>query len=215
MTTVGVDAQKLNRVDALRFPSYNYHYHAFKNKQLCDLIHERTRGPTPSFRRVTQERNRQAKICHKLEIAAVPGTTGRDIYQYNCFYATPAPCQPDFIARARVRPQDFQRWLHHSTPVTTSLARERWCEFLNKCPERFQIKLPLEGQGQTCTPYFDGGYALRYLRPDRTTGVGLIRSQERFRPIKRGNAATDSPFRPVVVSNALTSGQLKCLARHM
>ena len=67
---------------------------------------------------------------------------------------TPVPCKPDLITRARIRPRDFQRWCYDSTPVVGTRAREQWAEFLNRCPERFQIDLPLEGCGQTNTVRF-------------------------------------------------------------
>ncbi|KAK3764125.1 hypothetical protein RRG08_039295 [Elysia crispata] len=213
MTTVGVDPEKVNRVDALRFPSYNYHYIAFKRKQLRDLINERNRTLPPQFRRVTEERNRQARECRKLEIAAVPGTVCPQAGSVCCHAlppAVPVPCKPDLIARARLKPSDYQRWFHHTTPVVTTRAREQWTEFLNRCPERYQIVLPLEGHGPgKCTPYFDGGYALRYLRPYSTRGQVLERFRERPFPCKLDPTTSTRPYHhlldPTTINSILPS----------
>ncbi|GFS08703.1 hypothetical protein ElyMa_006601300 [Elysia marginata] len=65
--------------------------------------------------------------------------------------AVPVPCKPDLITRARISPKELQRWYQDTAPVVTSLARDRWTDFLNKCPERYQIEVPREDQGQCCT----------------------------------------------------------------
>ncbi|RUS85428.1 hypothetical protein EGW08_006819 [Elysia chlorotica] len=207
MTTVGVDSEKPNRVDSLHFQSYNYSYPAFKRKQLRDLISEETRCPAPKFRRVAVERSRQASECRKVEIAAVPGTVYQDSFSRCCHYlppAKPAPCTPDLVVRARIKPSHCQRWRHDSTPVVTTGTRYRWADFLDKCPERYDIVLPLETQGPgQCTPYFDGGYALRYLRPFCTRGQGMESWRERPIHANKLIPTDNSPYRPIVVCHSL------------
>ncbi|CAG5128388.1 unnamed protein product [Candidula unifasciata] len=213
MTTVGVDVFKPARVDALWYNSYNYQYPSFKQKQLCDCFDCYRSKPLPAFRRSSVERMRQECLCYKDRIAGVPerirreatilpwpASSGQESGNEAVVAPLAVPARPptDFLVRPRISPKEYRRWRFETTPVMSSQTREEWNQFLSRCPERFDIQLPLAVPGDGIQPYYDGGYCLRFLRPHITKGLGMQSCSERIIGESQG-PATDSPYRNITV----------------
>ncbi|GFO47436.1 hypothetical protein PoB_007394100 [Plakobranchus ocellatus] len=63
--------------------------------------------------------------------------------------AAPASPKLRLTSYPKITPLSYHRWYQETVPVVDALAREQWSEFLNRCPERYQIDLPLEGCGES------------------------------------------------------------------
>ncbi|GFO02703.1 testis, prostate and placenta-expressed protein [Plakobranchus ocellatus] len=70
MTTVGVDAARPARVDALRVPSYAYHYPSLKRVQLAAVKHGMFHPDVPRLRRMDMD-----NAIHKLSDEHCRNTT--------------------------------------------------------------------------------------------------------------------------------------------
>ncbi|KAH9492519.1 hypothetical protein Btru_046307 [Bulinus truncatus] len=208
MTTVGFDHETPWRVDALSYPSYNYPYPAFKRAQLdqCYRLNFSTRPPM--FRRLDADRIRSYTECERREATAMPGATKRDLDAL-AWMTRLVNDEPDFLT-PNLNSKEYARWRFETTPLFTTETRSGWSHFLNRCPERFNVSLPLEAPGKdsTVNPYFDGGYAIRYLRSDLTRGLGMERWPERPLGYIQG-PADNSPFRAIKVNNALADFKVK------
>ncbi|KAK0040849.1 testis prostate and placenta-expressed protein [Biomphalaria pfeifferi] len=204
MTTIGVCKEQPWRVDVLAYPSYNYPYPSFRQTQLDACIAQRRSRRPPMFRRLTGSET-------------VPGTTRSDLDTQTWLakeddgLGTPTmpllpPIQPvepsPDPTRPNLNPKEYARWRFETSPLVTTHTRSDWSNFLNRCPERFCISLPLEKPGNGLLPYYDGGYALRYLRPGLNGGIGIERWSERPFGYIQG-PSVPSPYRTIKVNNAL------------
>ncbi|PVD21490.1 hypothetical protein C0Q70_19664 [Pomacea canaliculata] len=149
MTTVGVQPQTVERVNALQLPSYAYHYPHFKRVQLAAVKEQLFHPNLPTLRRMEMDTHMQK----------LPDEHSR----------TSTTCGPGL---AVVILCDVQ-----SCCLTVLLrkVRDEWSAFLCKCPERFDIKLPEVPPKKDL--HFTG-YAVRYLRPDVTRGWRYTLQQE-------------------------------------
>ncbi|XP_059162394.1 uncharacterized protein LOC131945811 isoform X2 [Physella acuta] len=213
MTTIGVIQDQYHRVDALRFPSYNYHYPAFRKSQISVCI-----PPSPIFRGVDADRKRRLCECKKrqggpnraeleaLKMAAEMKESKKPISVSLREVPMPIPAEPkpDLLARPRLNAKEYARWRFETTPVVTTQARAEWNCFLNRCPERFNIELPEEisGDGTQRKHYYDRGYSLPYLRPHLTRGWGLEPYNNQPLGVFYGPADI-SPYRSIRVTNNL------------
>ncbi|CAL1527297.1 unnamed protein product [Lymnaea stagnalis] len=220
MTTIGVHKDTPWRVGALRMPSYNYQYAAFKQAQLCDHVNVYTAKTSPIFRSADEDRKRRFRECLRREAAVASGAANFEVKIWDLMSsnskaqvetlvlppAVAAVPEPDLLVRVRIGAKDYARWRFETTPVVTTQARAEWNHFLNRCPERFDISLPVESPGTK--PYYDGGYALRYLCPHLTRGLGLeLWSTTQFGYIQ--GPVDISPFREIQVHNALADSRAR------
>lgn len=170
MTTVGVQSMVVDRVNAMRMPSYTYHYPHIKRVQLA-AVKESTFHPNlPTLRRMDMDTIRQLLSDEHSR--------------------TTTTCGPDDFARAKTtlfeQPKQHFASLniteagraHHklyTTPCEIKKAREEWSKFLCSAPERFDIKLPDLPEKKDM--HFTG-YNIRYLRPDVTRSWKYTLRQE-------------------------------------
>ncbi|KAK6962283.1 hypothetical protein BgiMline_032375 [Biomphalaria glabrata] len=217
MTTIGVCKEQPWSVDALAYPSYNYPYPCFKQAQLDACIAQRRSRRPPMFRRLDADRIRNYQKCSLMEATAVPGTTRSELDAQTWLAKDddgldtltlpllppiqPVEPSPD-PTRPNLNPKEYARWRFETSPLVTTHTRSDWSNFLNRCPERFCISLLLEKPGNGLLPYYDGGCALRYLRPGLTRGIGIERWSERPFGYIQG-PSVPSPYRAIKVNNAL------------
>lgn len=160
MTTVGVRPTEVERVAALQMPSYSYHYPSFKRVQLAAVKEGMFHPNLPTIRRMDMdnsrdllpdEHSRTTTSCGPVDFARATGSA-----------FAPAPRR-----LSSLNITDTGRQVHrlYTTPDELKKTRDEWSAFLDKCPERFDIKLP-EVPNQKDLKFV--GYGVRYLRPDVT-----------------------------------------------
>jgi len=170
MTTVGVQPTVVDRVKAMEMPSYSYHYPHIKRVQLA-AVKEGTFHPhLPTFRRMDMDtarhllpdqHSRTTTTCGPADFARAKTT----------HFAPPS----QHLASLGITEQGRAHHRQYTTPHELKNAREEWSKFLDKCPERFDIKLPsIEDKNDL---HFSG-YNVRYLRPDLTRSWRYTLTQE-------------------------------------
>jgi len=170
MTTVGVAASQPERVDALRMPSYTYHYPGLKRVQLAAVKTGMFHPSPPRLRRMDMD-----TAIHKLSDEHCRTTTTCGPRDFAA--ATATPFQPPAQRLHSIGITETGKAQHrlHTTPEELSRTKAEWSNFLNKSPERFDIKLPELGSSKDI--HFEG-YAVRYLRPDVTKSWKYTLQQE-------------------------------------
>ncbi|RUS71294.1 hypothetical protein EGW08_020937 [Elysia chlorotica] len=171
MTTVGVDAARPARVDSLRVPSYAYHYPSFKRVQLAAVKHGMFHPDVPRLRRMDMD-----NAIHKLSDEHCRNTTSCGPRDFSNATSTPFMPPARRLHSFDITETGKQMHRQYTTPQELTRARKEWSDFLNKSPERYDIKLP-ELCGSAKDIHFDG-YAVRYLRPDVTKSWKYTLQQE-------------------------------------
>ncbi|KAK3603879.1 hypothetical protein CHS0354_042885 [Potamilus streckersoni] len=170
MTTVGVDPGPTERVNPMKIPSYSYQYPSFSRVQLASVKEGLFHPHLPSFRRMDMD-----TAGHKLpdEHCRTTTTCGPDDFKR----ATTTLFEPPAKRVPALTITETGKQLHryYTTPEELKKAREQWSDFLNRSPERFQIKIP-ELLGQKDQHFV--GYSVRYLRPEVTRSWRYTLRQE-------------------------------------
>lgn len=170
MTTVGVNASQPNRVDALRMPSYTYHYPSFKRVQLAAVKQGMFHPSAPRLRRMDMD-----NAIHKLSDEHCRNTTTCGPRDFSNATSTPFHPAPQRLHSYDITDTGKQLHRSYTTPQELTRARSEWSQFLNKSPERYDINLPTAGSSKDI--HFEG-YAVRYLRPDITKSWKYTLQQE-------------------------------------
>jgi len=160
MTTVGVAVAPSQRALPMDVPHYAYSYPSMSRVQLAAVKDGLFHPSLPSFRRMDMD-----TAGHKLPDEHCRTTTSCGPVDFrrarsSVFMAPTAPMKSANMT-------DTGRSLHryYSTPEELKQTRLQWSEFLDKSPERFQIRLPELPDSKGL--HFQG-YAVRYLRPEVT-----------------------------------------------
>lgn len=170
MTTVGVKADQPERVDALRMPSYTYHYPSFKRVQLAAVKQGMFHPNPPRLRRMDMD-----TAIHKLSDQHCRTTTSCGPRDFSEATSTPFIPTPQSLHSYDITDTGKQLHRLYTTPNELSKARAEWSDFLAKSPERMDIKLPELGDSKNI--HFEG-YNVRYLRPDVTKSWKYTLQQE-------------------------------------
>ncbi|XP_012947001.1 testis, prostate and placenta-expressed protein [Aplysia californica] len=170
MTTVGVNASQPDRVDALRMPSYTYHYPSFKRVQLAAVKQGMFHPSPPRLRRMDMD-----NAIHKLSDEHCRNTTTCGPRDFSNATSTPFMPPPQRLHSYDITETGKQVHRQYTTPEELARSRKEWSDFLAKSPERYDIKLPELGSSKDI--HFDG-YAVRYLRPDITKSWKYTLQQE-------------------------------------
>lgn len=170
MTTMGVDSKQVERVAALEMPSYSYHYPHLKRVQLA-AVKEGTFHPClPTFRRMDMDTARHLLPDQHCRTTTTCGPA--DFGKANTTVFAPPPQK---LSSMNITDQGRAHHRLYTTPDELKKARSEWSEFLDKSPERFDIKLPALPDKKDL--HFTG-YAVRYLRPDVTSSWNYTLRQE-------------------------------------
>eukprot|EP00745_Piridium_sociabile_P001192 TRINITY_DN107295_c2_g1_i1.p1 TRINITY_DN107295_c2_g1~~TRINITY_DN107295_c2_g1_i1.p1 ORF type:complete len:187 (-),score=37.39 TRINITY_DN107295_c2_g1_i1:79-639(-) len=162
MTTVGVEPKVVDRVHAMEMPSYTYHYPHIKRVQLAAVKEGLFHPHIPTFRRMDMDDNRCLLTDQHSRTSTTCGPEQFSRAKTSFF-------QPPAEQYASMNYTEMGRAHHrqYTTPEELTKARQEWSEFLCRCPERYDIKLPELPEKRDL--HF-AGYAVRYLRPDLTRG---------------------------------------------
>lgn len=170
MTTIDVQKAPRDRVLPMHVPSYSYQYPTVATVRLAAVKEGLYHPNLPTFRRMDMD------------------TCAQKLPDEHC--RTTTSCGPDDFKRANLsffKPPkrslttmeitETGRKLHRSytTPEELKNARKEWSTFLNKCPERYEIRLPEIPQNKDL--HFRG-YAVRYIRPEVTQSWRYTLTQE-------------------------------------
>ncbi|KAK7493780.1 hypothetical protein BaRGS_00014921 [Batillaria attramentaria] len=170
MTTIGVQPQVVERVAAMQMPSYSYHYPSFKRVQLASVKEGMFHPNLPTIRRMDMDNAR-----HMLSDEHSRNTTTCGPADFS--RATSSVFEPAPKRLSSLNITNAGRQVHklYTTPEELKKTRGEWSAFLDKCPERFDIKLPEMPDKKDL--HF-AGYAVRYLRPDVTRSWKYTLRQE-------------------------------------
>ncbi|WAR13529.1 TEPP-like protein [Mya arenaria] len=172
MTTVGVDPVKIERVNPMNIPSYSYQYPSFQRVQLAAVKEGLFHPRIPSFRRMDMD------------------TAGHKLPDEHC--RTTTMCGPVSQAITNTGKQIHRQY---TTPDELKRSRTEWSNFLNRSPERFNIKLP---DMPTEKDQRFVGYAVRYLRPEVTKSWSIFAINfaiTAFRRVETTDSIMASAFR--------------------
>ncbi|KAL5022503.1 hypothetical protein ScPMuIL_001658 [Solemya velum] len=170
MTTVGVDPGVTERLYPMKIPSYSYQYPSFRRVQLAAVKDGLYHPRLPTFRRMDMD-----TAAHKLADEHCRTTTqcGPEDFRRS----TTTLFTPPTKAMSGLGITETGRQLHrcYTTPDELKRTRTEWSDFLNRSPERYNIKIPElpESKDQRFQ-----GYAVRYLRPEITRSWKYTLSQE-------------------------------------
>jgi len=170
MTTVGVSASQPERVDALRMPSYTYHYPSFKRVQLAAVKQGMFHPAPPRLRRMDMD-----TAIHKLSDEHCRTTTTCGPRDFAEATSTPFIPPAQRLHSYDITETGKNQHRLYTTPQELARTRKEWSDFLAKSPERYDIKLPELGSSKDI--HFDG-YNVRYLRPDVTKSWKYTLQQE-------------------------------------
>lgn len=170
MTTVGVAPAVGDRILPVNVPSYSYHYPSVASVRLAAVKEGLFHPNLPTFRRMDMDTAR-----HKLPDEHCRTTTSCGPEDFG--RATTTLLQPPKRSLTSAGITDTGRQLHryYTTPDELTQTRLQWSDFLNKCPERYEIRLPELPQNRDL--HFRG-YAVRYLRPEVTSSWRYTLTQE-------------------------------------
>ncbi|XP_074645643.1 sperm microtubule inner protein 8-like isoform X3 [Tubulanus polymorphus] len=158
MTTVGVPPDPLDRTLPMKIPSYSYQYPSLRSIQLAAVKEGLYHPRIPSFRRMDMD-----TAAHKLpdEHCRTTTTCGPENFRR----ATTTLFSPPSKRLSSMNVTETGRKLHryYTTPEELNKTRSEWSEFLNRCPERYNIRLPELPENKDL--HFSG-YAVRYLKPE-------------------------------------------------
>nr|DAA06552.1 TPA_inf: TEPP protein [Lottia gigantea] len=159
MTTIGVKHVEKGRIYPKEIPSYSYQYPSFRRVQLAAVKDGLYHPNLPTFRRMDMD------------------TAGNKLPDEHC--RTTTSCGPDDFSRATttifapptkrlssINITETGRQMHryYTTPEELKKTKAEWSNFLNRCPERYNIQqLPSVPANKDL--HFSG-YNVRYSRPD-------------------------------------------------
>lgn len=170
MTTIGVEPAKVERVNPMNIPSYSYQYPTFQRVQLAAVKDGLFHPKLPSFRRMDMD-----TAGHKLpdEHCRTTTTCGPDDFHRATSTLFEPPKRRMSALTMTNTGKQIQR--NYTTPEELKRSRTEWSDFLNRSPERFNIKLP---DLPSAKDQHYVGYAVRYLRPEVTRSWRYTLHQE-------------------------------------
>lgn len=159
MTTLGVRPAPTQRVLPMNVPSYSYMYPSLQTIQLAAVKEGLYHPNLPSFRRMDMD-----TAAHRLPDEHCRTTTGcapEDFGKATMTQFTPSS-RP--LTTAGITETGRQLKNYYAYPHELRETRVDWGKFLDKCPERYNIRL---ANNDPKDLHFTG-YAVRYLRPELT-----------------------------------------------
>lgn len=170
MTTVGVVPAWSERVLPMEVPSYAYQYPSMRKVQLAAVKEGLFHPNLPTFRRMDMD-----TASHRLpsEHCRTATTSGPDDFRRATTTLFSAPEKR--LNSAQITETGRQLHKIYTTPSELKATRHEWSSFLDKSPERFNIRLPELPQNKDL--HFTG-YAVRYLRPEVTASWKYTLRQE-------------------------------------
>ncbi|XP_067951913.1 sperm microtubule inner protein 8-like isoform X2 [Watersipora subatra] len=179
MTTIGVPTYKHDNPKDMHMPSYSYPTPAGRRVQLVSVKEGIFHPRLPTLRQLERH-----KVLHKLSNEHCRSSLPREAVckekdssaEQFIDFKRASTVDPSAL---RTRGNDFDESQvdprYQYTPLELKKTREDWSNFLNRCPERFNIKLT-EHPDTANTPYT--GYAMRYLKPEITAKWKYTLKQE-------------------------------------
>lgn len=161
MTTIGVRPRTVDRILPMNIPSYGYHYPSLRSVQLAAVKEGLYHPRLPTFRRMDMD-----TAAHRLPDQHCRTTTSCGPEDFRRATTT-LNIPPDHrTASVGITETGKNLFKHCTTPVELKKTRGEWSDFLNRSPERFNIRLPEMPENKDL--HFQG-YAVRYLRPEITS----------------------------------------------
>ncbi|XP_013404028.1 testis, prostate and placenta-expressed protein isoform X2 [Lingula anatina] len=170
MTTVGVQPPPSEKILPMKMPSYSYQYPTFRRVQLAAVKEGLFHPRIPTFRRMDMD-----TAAHKLPDEHCRTTTACGPEDFKRSTTTLFAPPTKRLSGANIT--DTGRQLHrfYTTPEEITKTRGEWSDFLNKSPERYNIRLPSLPDKKDL--HFVG-YAVRYLKPEVTASWKYTLKQE-------------------------------------
>lgn len=171
MTTIGVRSAPTERILPMNVPSYSYQYPSLSSVKLSAVKEGLFHPRLPSFRRMDMD-----TAGHKLPDEHCRTTTTCGPGDFNRATTTlfkPPVDKP--LASANITETGRQLHRYYTAPHELKNTRAEWSEFLTRCPERYNIRLPELPENKDL--HFSG-YAVRYLRPEVTASWRYTLRQE-------------------------------------
>jgi len=170
MTTIGVQSAPKERILPVDIPSYAYQYPSLSTVKLAAVKEGLFHPKLPSFRRMDMD-----TAGHKLPDQHCRTTTSCGPEDFR--KTTSTLFQPPQKPMSSLNITEAGRNLHkqYSTPEELKKTRTDWSKFLNKCPERYNIRIPELPENKDL--HFHG-YNVRYLRPEITASWKYTLTQE-------------------------------------
>lgn len=159
MTTIGVNPAPSQRLP-MNIPSYSYQYPSMKVVKLAAVKEGLFHPRLPTFRRMDMD-----TAGHKLPDEHCRTTTGCGPENFKHATITLLSPSPKQLSSAGITETGRQLHKYYTAPEELKNTHADWSDFLNKCPERYNIQAPdLPAKKDL---HFSG-YAVRYLRPEIT-----------------------------------------------
>lgn len=161
MTTIGVMKAPTDRILPMNMPSYSYRYPTLRTVKLAAVKEGLFHPRLPTFRHMDRD-----TAMHRLPDEHCRTTTSCGPEDFRrattTLFTNETPLPSAGITETGRRLQRF-----YTAPVELRQTRGDWSEFLNRCPERYNIRLPELQENRDKGLHFSG-YAVRYLRPEVT-----------------------------------------------
>lgn len=170
MTTIGVKPVPSDRILPMDIPSYSYQYPSLSTVKLAAVKEGLFHPNIPTFRRMDMD-----TAAHKLPDEHCRTTTSCGPEDFRRATTTLFTDPKRKLNTAGITETGRQLHRYYTTPDELKETRLQWSEFLNTCPERYNIRLPELPQNKDL--HFRG-YAVRYLRPEITSSYRYTLRQE-------------------------------------
>lgn len=158
MTTIGVKPVPVERVNPIHIPSYSYHHPSVQRAQLAAALDAQFHQKLPSLRRMGMGTAR-------LPDEHCRSTTACRSDDYKRATSTLLEAPKRQVSTEFVTETGKQLYRTYTTSEELKRTRTEWSDFLNRSPERFNIRIP---DLPTAKEQYFVGYSIRYLRPDLT-----------------------------------------------
>ncbi|KAK2190417.1 hypothetical protein NP493_80g01001 [Ridgeia piscesae] len=162
MTTIYSASAETQRVRPVDIPSYSYQYPSHVNTVQLAAVKEGVFHPRlPTLRRYDMD-----TVAQKLPSEHSRTTTSLRPAEFRNATTTLFSLPGRRLSCSGITEIGRQMHRYYTTPDELKRTRLQWSEFLNRSPERFNIRLPQISADEDL--HFKG-YAVRYLRPERTS----------------------------------------------
>jgi len=166
MTTIDVSTYRHDNPKDMCVPSYSYQFPAGRRVQLVSVKEGIFHPRLPTIRQLDRD-----QVLHKLPYehsrTSLPTLEGQE--EEFADFKRASTVDPAALRTRHMlkNPENEGKDIRYQySPIELKNARRDWSDFLNRCPERFNIRLT-EHPDTTNTPFT--GYAMRYLKPDVTS----------------------------------------------
>ncbi|ELU02034.1 hypothetical protein CAPTEDRAFT_167084 [Capitella teleta] len=170
MTTIGVQPPPSRRLVPLDIPSYVYNYPSNQRVRLAAVKSGLFHPNLPSFRRMDMDTAR-----HRLpeEHCRTSTSCGPEDFKWATTSVMAPPANGLHCADITETGKTLHKY--YSAPEELRNTQVDWHEFLQRCPERYKIRLPELPENKNLHVY---GYNVRYLRPEITSSWKYTLRQE-------------------------------------